>query len=199
MKIIIYMLALLSFFSYSEEVCWEVTPADKEATVTEISQPSALTKIVCLDFDDALDNIVINQGGGCGGSSKCGFNFLILDDLIYQFNKKVDEFPLKTNSINLGPINFHRKYNIFTKVEDAQLFIKQRLSIESVMYSKNLRAAINSWEGYNSPKKAQNSLLDIFRETRKGLKLKEKPHSNLLIEQFELNEAQIIQINNLKN
>ena len=147
---------------------------------------------------DTPDNIVINQGGGCGGSSKCGFNFLILDDLIYQFNKKVDELPPETNSIKLGPINFHRKYNIFTKVEDAQLFIKQRLSIESVMYSENLRAGINSWERYNLPKKAQNSFVDIFKETRKSLKLKDKPHNSLVIEKFELNEAQFIQINNLK-
>ena len=211
MKNVIYIAAILSFFSHSEEVCWEVTPATTETApaTTETAQTTRTTgaevsllafskKVVCFDFDDTPESIVINQGGGCGGSSKCGFNFLILDDLIYKFNKRIDALPPELTPIHLGPINFYKKYNIYTNVKDAQLFLEQRQNLESVMLSENLGAGINSWKKYNLPKKVQNSPFDIFKETSKSLKIKNKPNSSISIEQFDLSKAQIIQIKNSK-
>jgi hypothetical protein len=157
MKISLLLLGLLlSNLALAEQVleeksCWEIK-LDEDSIKKLNIKPEKLTKkagvsytSICIDFKGADKNIKYAGGGGCGGSSRCGSNFLILDDLILELGnpipdlKDANHWKIFTENSDVGT-----SINIAKDLESAKRFIKKSHIGEQTIMSNNLIISTNS-------------------------------------------------------
>ena len=200
--------ALIMLFTFTlasaEETCWEVKPATQEPRRTSqtnlnIESESLLimrnrSKIVCFDFDDPED-IIITQDGECGSNKKCASNLLILEDDAYVFTQRLEQVPNNASVVNLGSLQSQTKYNIFTEVEEAQVYLKKPNLDGSVMYAETLNSGLISLErsyGIGSTSTSPSKIFaDIVEQMNSNKNLENKSAE---LGQFKLNSAEILQI-----
>lgn len=198
MRLLFILVFAAPMFSMAEEVCWEVEPV-KEANQLLLLNDGQSTekklKVICFDFDDPNIEVVVKQNGGCGGSSHCGGNLLVLGKTIYEFKEKVEHLAEGESAVRLGSLKFYLKHNIFTDMEDAQTFLKDNDSIGAVLYSNTLSAGMFSIDKQYAFGDDQQSALKQFKEIVNQLDAQKELSRSATIEQFTLeNNATILKI-----
>jgi hypothetical protein len=206
MKIIFLILTLIvSPYVYSKRVCVTLnkTSVKEEAANSSIDisvtdNEKEQSKTFCYDVDGSGKILGLAGGGGCGSSSQCGNNFLIIDDEVYNFGEVIllgeNQIPDYVMSLNSWDETIH----IAEDLETAKHILKNKQHSDSLIMSAKLSAGINAGSDYKLKNKMENlqSLFDKNNTTEKmlnGITLNKKDFSNIkLIQVKQLDKMPIL-------
>ncbi len=201
MKILLLILSVfITSKAYSEVICWETKVDERYVEYFKIKdsdiqfKPEGKYVRTCVDFEKAQKEIkYAGAGGGCGGSSKCGSNFLVLDDFILELtNPTKHDKAIKPWKMLSGNTDTLSKVQIAKSIDAAKKFIKQRKSNEMVIMSNNLDTATDSALRYqfNVNKKFE---IDIMKNFSKD-KLEQAEGLQISVEKMKEVNSSVINI-----
>ncbi|GAB2923020.1 hypothetical protein [Rheinheimera gaetbuli] len=148
-------IAILQFLFMShvnaDESCSEVEISLENLQVLEISQSQIIKRdekiyaVVCFIINAPI-NIGRVSGGGCGGSGKCGGNFLVLDKWVFPIRDPVD-YPSNVEVWHRFSLNEFKgkRLSIAKNVEIAKGLISEREEGEIIIMAPQLEVGIDSF------------------------------------------------------
>lgn len=147
---LLMILLLLTLSVFAEPICWDTKVKDSDIATLRVPDNQVQTKSdgkyiqICIDFESAAKKLEYAGGGGCGGSSKCGSNFLVIGDITLELTNQT---PFTNSEAPYAVLRdsgeAESMISVARNIDAAKEFIRNRKANELIILSDELEAATN--------------------------------------------------------